>query len=99
MSIGAAVLRVALPWPRCAVPQIDQDTGERRREPAVVLKRHRWCTDASSLPPPLQPVIAGNALFGVAASITPAGARSAVATPSTCSPPGPRCSTRRRCEP
>jgi uncharacterized protein len=74
VSIGAVDLRVVMPWPRCAMPQIDQDTGERHREPAVVLKRHRWCTDASSFPPPLQPVIAGNALFGVAASITPAGA-------------------------
>jgi uncharacterized protein YcbX len=74
LSIGAAELRVVLPWPRCAVPQVDQDTGERRREPAVVLKRHRWCTDASSLPAAVQPVIAGNALFGVAASISPPGA-------------------------
>ena len=75
VSVGSAELRVVMPWPRCAVPQIDQDTGARHREPAVVLKRHRWCTDASSVPPAWQPVLAGNALFGVAASITPSGAR------------------------
>lgn len=74
LSIGAADLRVVVPWPRCAVPQVDQDTGERRREPAVVLKRHRWCDDASTLDPAWQPVVAGSVLFGVAASISPAGA-------------------------
>ena len=72
--IGTADLRVVMPWPRCAMPQIDQDTGARHREPAVVLKRHRWCTDATSLPASVQPVLTGNALFGVAASISPAGA-------------------------
>ena len=65
---------MSLPWPRCTVPQVDQDTGERHREPAVVLKRFRWCSDAPSLPAPVQPLIVGNALFGIAASIAPAGA-------------------------
>jgi len=74
LSIADAELRVSLPWPRCTVPQVDQDTGERHREPAVVLKRFRWCSDASTLPAPVQPLIAGNALFGIAASIAPLGA-------------------------
>ena len=74
LSIGDARIRVVLPWPRCTVPQVDQDSGQRRREPAVVLKRLRWCSDASSLAESLQPLIAGNALFGVAASIGPTGA-------------------------
>ena len=81
VSIGAVDLRVVMPWPRCAMPQIDQDTGARHREPAVVLKRHRWCTDASSLPESLRPLLAGNALFGVAASIAPAGATITVGDP------------------
>ena len=56
------------------MPQIDQDTGIRHREPAVVLKRHRWCSDATGLPESYRPLLAGNALFGLAASIGPAGA-------------------------
>ena len=74
LSIGEARIRVVLPWPRCTVPQVDQDSGQRRREPAVVLKRFRWCSDAPTLAESLQPLIAGNALFGVAASIAPVGA-------------------------
>ena len=73
LSIGDAEVRVSLPWPRCTVPQVDQDTGERHREPAVVLKQLRWCSDASALPDAVQPVVAGNALFGIAASIAPVG--------------------------
>ena len=32
-AIGAAELTNLLSWPRCTVPQIDQDTGERAKEP------------------------------------------------------------------
>jgi uncharacterized protein YcbX len=74
LSIGDAEVRVSLPWPRCTVPQVDPNTGERHHEPAVVLKRFRWCSDASSLPAAVQPLIVGNALFGIAASIDPVGA-------------------------
>jgi hypothetical protein len=56
------------------MPQVDQDTGQRHREPAVVLKRFRWCSDAPTLPAEVQPLITGNALFGIAASIAPVGA-------------------------
>ena len=44
-AVGAAELESLMPWPRCAVPQIDQDTAERGREPAVALRAHRWCTE------------------------------------------------------
>jgi uncharacterized protein len=80
-SIGSAEVRFVLPWPRCAVPQVDQDTGERRREPAVVLKRHRWCTTTPNLPEAIGALLAGNALFGVAGSIGPVGAEVAVGDP------------------
>jgi hypothetical protein len=81
VSVGTAVVQVALPWPRCAIPQVDQDTGDRRREPALVLKRFRWCTDAPRLPDDIRPLMAGNALFGVAASIQPEGAVVAIGDP------------------
>src|SRR5690606_1992232 len=43
-SVGAARLEAIIPVPRCAMPQVDQDTAERQKEPAVVLRAHRWCT-------------------------------------------------------
>jgi uncharacterized protein YcbX len=73
-TVGAAELRAALPWPRCAIPQVDQVTGERHAEPAKVLRQHRWCTSAPSLPAALRPVVEGKALFGIACSIGPVGA-------------------------
>jgi hypothetical protein len=60
------------------VPQVDQETGDRHREPALVLKARRWCTSADELPELLRPVLEGNALFGVTAAATPAGVRIAV---------------------
>lgn len=74
LAIGDAELRVELPWPRCTMPQVDQDTGQRHNEPAVVLKRFRWCSEAPTLPEAVQSVMAGNALFGIAASIAPVDA-------------------------
>ena len=74
VSVGNADVHVVMPWPRCAVPQVDQDTGRRRREPAIVLKRFRWCSEAGSLPEDLREIVAGNALFGVGGSIAPEGA-------------------------
>ena len=73
LRVGAATLRVVTPWPRCAIPQVDQQTGDRRREPARVLRAQRWCTSAPDVPAVWQPVLEGNALFGVACSIGPVG--------------------------
>ncbi len=69
-TLGGASLEFGLPWPRCAVPQIDQTSGERRKEPAVVLKAHRWC-DSTSLEGTLKRLVEGNALFGVSSAIGP----------------------------
>ena len=74
VSVGEAVFGAVLPWPRCSVPQVDQDSGRRRREPAVVLKRFRWCTDARIIPELLRELVAAKALFGVGGSIGPEGA-------------------------
>ena len=73
-TIGAASFRARVPWPRCQIPQVDQVTGERRREPAKVLRAHRWCTEAPSVAGPFRGIVEGNALFGIACSVTPAGA-------------------------
>ena len=81
VSIGPVEVDVVLPWPRCTIPQVDQDTGERHREPAIVLKRLRWCSDAPGIPEAVRGLIAGNALFGVGASIRQAGAVIAVGDP------------------
>jgi uncharacterized protein len=81
VAIGAAEAHVVLPWPRCAIPQIDQHTGQRHREPALVLKRLRWCSDASGLREELRGLVAGNGLFGAAASIGPQGASICVGDP------------------
>ena len=72
-SVGAADLEALLPWPRCTVPQIDQDSAERSKEPALVLRAHRWCSSAPTLSRGLQAVVQGNALFGMAATIGAAG--------------------------
>jgi uncharacterized protein YcbX len=47
--VGNANLHAVMPWPRCAVPQIDQQTAEHHKEPAKVLRAHRWCTDGGAL--------------------------------------------------
>lgn len=72
-SVGGAMLRQVLPWPRCAIPQIDQDTGSRHKEPARVLRSQRWCTAAPTLPTALAGALVGNALFGIACMIEPDG--------------------------
>ncbi len=71
--IGDAEFNHGFVWPRCAIPQVDQDTGDRHREPAVVLKAHRWCTEAPGMPEALRPIIENNGIFGVGCSIGPAG--------------------------
>jgi uncharacterized protein YcbX len=74
LRVGEAALRVVTPWPRCAIPQIDQQTGERHGEPARVLRALRWCASAPDVTAAWQPILEGNALFGVACSIGPVGA-------------------------
>lgn len=67
-SIGTARFELGIAWPRCAIPQIDQVDGSRHKEPARVLKDHRWCSDASSAGEGMRPLIEGNALFGIGCS-------------------------------
>ena len=73
IRIGDAIVDFGLPWPRCAVPQIDQDTAARHNEPARVLRARRWCERVDGVPGFLEAILVGNALFGVATSVTPAG--------------------------
>jgi uncharacterized protein len=73
-----AVVTLVIPWPRCAVPQVDQEDGTRHREPAIVLKQHRWCREIPEGLTPLATMLPGNALFGMAGAIEPAGATIAV---------------------
>jgi uncharacterized protein YcbX len=72
-SIGAARLDGVVPMPRCTVPQVDQETGKRHREPALALRAHRWCTDAPSLAEGWRPFFRGKGLFGLGATITEPG--------------------------
>lgn len=68
-SIGGARFGLGLAWPRCSIPQVDQVDGSRHKEPAKVLKSHRWCSDAASLGEALRPLFEGNALFGIGCSV------------------------------
>jgi uncharacterized protein YcbX len=77
-SIGAARFALGLAWPRCAIPQVDQVDGSRHKEPAKVLKQHRWCSDAASAGEALRPLFEGNALFGIGCTVQPVGAMVAV---------------------
>lgn len=74
LSIGGARLGLGLAWPRCSIPQVDQIDGSRHKEPAKVLKQHRWCSDAASAGEALRPLFEGNALFGIGCSVHPTGA-------------------------
>lgn len=80
-TVGAAELRLGIPWPRCAIPQVDQDTAERHREPARVLRAHRWCTEAPDHPPAVQASVVNQPLFAVGCSIGPPGATVSVGDP------------------
>jgi len=73
-SIGAARFGLCLPWPRCTVPQVDQVDATRHKEPAKVLKQHRWCSEATSAPEAFRPLLEGSALFGIGCSVQPEGA-------------------------
>ena len=82
-SIGDADLVARVVWPRCSVPQIDQDSGERHREPALVLREHRWCYSAEGFSPGMRGMLEGNAMFGIACTIDPEGAVLSVGDPVT----------------
>ncbi|MDA3040564.1 MAG: MOSC N-terminal beta barrel domain-containing protein [Actinomycetota bacterium] len=75
--VGGAELVQHLPWPRCAVPQIDQDPQGldpiRGSEPAKVLRQHRWCAAAPTVPEKFRRIVEGNGLFGVGCTIGPVG--------------------------
>jgi hypothetical protein len=88
-SIGPAQLTARVVWPRCAVPQIDQDTGERHREPALVLRKHRWCSVAEGFSPGMRGMLEGNAMFGIACTIDPEGAVLSVGDSVTVTATGP----------
>ncbi len=71
--IGNIQFQAHVPWPRCAVPQINQDTATRTNEPARVLKAHRWCEDASAAfpnNPGIASMLENNALFAVSCTAT-----------------------------
>jgi uncharacterized protein YcbX len=89
-SIGAARFGLGLAWPRCSMPQVDQVDGSRHREPAKVLKAHRWCSDAASMGEALRGLFEGNALFGIGCSVDPVGATIAVGDPVTVHEAGAR---------
>jgi uncharacterized protein YcbX len=80
-SVGVATLRTAMPWPRCAVPQVDQETGERHREPALALRAHRWCHEAPGYSDLLRPYLEGSPLFAIGCSAGPAGAIVSIGDP------------------
>lgn len=82
-EIGEAGLRAVVPWPRCTIPQVDQQTAERHKEPAKVLKTHRWCTSAPLVEGEFRQIVEGNSLFGVACTIGPVGSTIAVGEPVT----------------
>ena len=88
-SIGDADLVARVVWPRCSVPQIDQDTGERHREPALVLRKHRWCDTAEGFSPGMRGMLEGNAMFGIACTIDPEGTVLSVGDTVTVTATGP----------
>lgn len=89
-SIGAAQFRLGLAWPRCAIPQVDQLDGSRHKEPAKVLRQHRWCSEAPSAGDALRPLLEGSALFGIGCSVEPSGAEIAVGDEVVVHESGPR---------
>lgn len=89
LSVGSARFGVGLAWPRCAIPQVDQVDGSRHREPAKVLRAHRWCSDASAGPEALRPLLEGNALFGIGCSVEQVAATVSVGDPVVVHRTGP----------
>ncbi|MEM9131619.1 MAG: MOSC N-terminal beta barrel domain-containing protein [Actinomycetota bacterium] len=72
--LGEVQIRHGLAWPRCSIPQVDQDTGDRHREPAQVMATHRRVAEAPDLPEAVQPIVIGSAVFGVGCGVGPVGA-------------------------
>lgn len=72
-AIGDVGFETGLPWPRCAIPQIDQQTAERHNEPANVLRQYRWCGEGTVADAALG-FLEGNGLFGMACSGAAPGA-------------------------
>ena len=79
-ACGSVRFTGGFPMPRCSLPQIDQETGERHREPARVLKAHRFFPKRNDQGA-LKAGIAGNALFGIGCRATPVGATVRVGDP------------------
>jgi uncharacterized protein len=79
--LGSAQLTYGLIWPRCAIPQVDQETAERRREPAVVLKAHRWCQGPLDMPEAWRALVENKGIFGIGCAIGPPGSLIAVGDP------------------
>lgn len=74
LTLGSeAVATDTYPCARCAIPQINQHTGKRHKEPARALRHHRWCTDASTYPEVVATFLENQPLFGVLATIDPPG--------------------------
>ena len=73
-SVGSAQFGLGLAWPRCTIPQIDQRAGTRHKEPAKVLKEHRWCTEAPDADVALRALFEASALFGIGCTVEPVGA-------------------------
>ena len=72
-ALGPCELRHGMVWPRCPIPQVDQESGQRHREPAVVLKAHRHVTSAPDVPDPIRGIVEGSSVFGVGCAIGPIG--------------------------
>lgn len=73
LRVGGCRLDHGISWPRCPIPQVDQETGDRHREPALVLKEHRFVTSAPEIPAAVRPIMEGSAIFGMGYGIGPAG--------------------------
>lgn len=72
--LGDVEVRHGLAWPRCAIPQVNQDTGDRHKEPARVMAAHRKVAEAPGLPEAMQPIVVGSSVFGVGCGVGPLGA-------------------------
>jgi uncharacterized protein len=73
-QLGAAELAHGVIWPRCAIPQVNQTTGERGREPAVVLRAHRWADGPlDAVTEGWRPLVQNKGIFGVGCAIGPPG--------------------------
>lgn len=88
-TVGPADCRGTLPWPRCSIPQIEQDNPDdgsartRHTEPARVLKSHRWCESAPTLTAEARSFVEGNGLFGIGCDIAEPGAVVTIGDPVT----------------